>query len=671
MKDSEDLELQVNAEEMCRTCLGQFPAGQLKPIFCNEILDGKIVPFPKALESVVGVKPAKNEIFPKNICTDCKSRTKELYSFKEKACKSFDLLYEIFGIEKPSLPIPSQAMKKEVNVTGTQTKEMVVQIGDLESYNRFLTIEKPSEPTKNDSACQVAPETGESICQTEPTESKPKRDVSTQVDPPLDPVEISENIEVEADVSIRADESFYVEETELDPDESYTSVDVIDDIEDVEEDVDNTELIVDDSNMPELLAQDEFDFDVNKANPKENDDENDATDAIQFLTYEVVQQDDHEMVTKTVKNLSKPESKEKFENECTYCNFVTNNKTAFSNHYAIHQQTIEYIFERVDYYRCMNCKSVYLTTIGLEKHFTDEPCAPIELDNLEESRDAIKHEQFYSHGISICLPRIKTFHMNESLQIVCSLCSSVFMSLSDALNHYSLAHDHEEPDTEDLAAFWDNCGYNMVHQCGICNEQFADASFIRQHIYFHKTKHDCPYNCLETYRDFLKLTHHLSRSHLKNACSLSTEARGILQPAFVCQICSKRFTSESTYKLHTKNHFADRRYTCTMCPKAFLQKCDLTIHIRSHTDERPFACTFADCDKKFRTSSHRRDHMSTHVEEKKYKCDICLKHFKAERILQGHMKLHSGFKPFECEECGKTFSRKHHVKLHMKTHGKN
>lgn len=60
MKDSDDLELQINADEMCRTCLGQFPVSQLKPIFCNEILDGKIISFPKVLESTVGVKVNKD-----------------------------------------------------------------------------------------------------------------------------------------------------------------------------------------------------------------------------------------------------------------------------------------------------------------------------------------------------------------------------------------------------------------------------------------------------------------------------------------------------------------------------------------------------------------------------------------------------------------------------------
>lgn len=65
MQDSDDLELQVNADEMCRTCLGQFPLNQLKPIFCNEILDGKIVPFPQVYETTLGIKPVKNDFSQK------------------------------------------------------------------------------------------------------------------------------------------------------------------------------------------------------------------------------------------------------------------------------------------------------------------------------------------------------------------------------------------------------------------------------------------------------------------------------------------------------------------------------------------------------------------------------------------------------------------------------
>lgn len=58
MKESDSaLELQVNANEMCRTCLAaELPPDQLKPIFCNEIVDGRIVPFPKVLELTMGFK---------------------------------------------------------------------------------------------------------------------------------------------------------------------------------------------------------------------------------------------------------------------------------------------------------------------------------------------------------------------------------------------------------------------------------------------------------------------------------------------------------------------------------------------------------------------------------------------------------------------------------------
>lgn len=89
---------------------------------------------------------------------------------------------------------------------------------------------------------------------------------------------------------------------------------------------------------------------------------------------------------------------------------------------------------------------------------------------------------------------------------------------------------------------------------------------------------------------------------------------------------------------YSRNHYADRRHVCSMCPKSFIQKSDLTIHIRSHTDERPFACTVPGCDKKFRTSSHRRDHMSTHAAQNAFQCEFCQKMFKAERILQGHLR---------------------------------
>ncbi|XP_065081614.1 zinc finger protein 26-like [Ochlerotatus camptorhynchus] len=673
MQDSDDLELQVNADEMCRTCLGQFPLNQLKPIFCNEILDGKIVPFPQVYETTLGIKPVKNDVFPKNVCVNCKTRLKELFSFKEKTSKSFDLLYEIFGIEKPPPPL-SPLLAKVMTTAGTQTTEIVIREKDVNLYRRFLTIERTSKPPTNDSACQVEPVLEDSSSQTEPI-LKLIKNASVQVDQPTEPAEYSN---VELDVSYNEE---LLEETEIgddNEDESYTHMDVIDDIEEVDI-VAIQEENIEDTEITEITDQEELNVDDKASKSKSNgpikleplSDLDLENEAIEYLAYEIDNEPEAETESESYKVSSKKAVFAKKEKECTYCQFITNLGAAFDEHNAIHQQTLESIFDRADYFRCTMCKLVYATSIGLENHLNSRTCTPINPRNFVESNEMLKHEQFYNNGLDICVPKMISFHMNEDSQVVCSACSLAFETLSGAVDHFSFTHQQEEMNN-DMNETWEENGYNQIHACGICNEQFSDASFIRQHVYFHRPRHECPFDCKESFKDFYKLTVHLNRNHLTaTVTTSSSEKKEALQSDIVCQICFKRFTSKASFKVHSKNHFADRRYTCTMCPKAFLQKSDLTIHIRSHTDERPFTCIIPGCDKKFRTSSHRRDHMSTHVEEKKYQCHICQKYFKAERILQGHIRLHSGFKPFECAECGKTFSRKHHVKLHMKTHGKD
>lgn len=725
MKDSDDLELQVNADEMCRTCLGQFAPNQLKPIFCNEILDGKIVPFPQVLESAMGIKPVKNEVFPKNVCINCKTKLKELYSFKEKTSKSIDLLYEIFGLEKPPPQIFTPSVKATTTVgAGTQTNEMIIREEDFELYSRFLQIERTPKPATNNSACQAEPTLEHSSSQTEPI-VKLTRNASAQVDPPAEPlieppaVKVFKNASVQVDQSaqqptideppvevledvttvqtIQPTEQATVEhsisvEVEMSPhaeelleevriedddgdneEEQYTHMDVIEDIEEIDDVASGQEENIEDYQLTEITEQEDLKLEdkpsKNKSSVKleplsEHDLENES---IEYLTYEVVNEPETEVETESESCKFLPK-KEAYEKHCNYCQLRTNRDPVFDEHNAIHQQTIETIFDGVDYFRCSICKLVYVTSSALEEHLNLRTCAPVNPENFVESNDTLKHEQFYGNGVDICLPRMQSFFMNEESHVICSTCGLAFETVSGAWDHSSCTQQHEDQN-KDVAETWVENGYNQIHTCGICHEQFTDASFIRQHVYFHRSKYECPFDCKDWFRDFYKLTVHLSRYHLTAVANSSSNARKTTLPSnMVCQICFKRFSSKASLKIHSRNHFADRRYTCTLCPKAFLQKSDLTIHIRSHTDERPYSCTIPGCDKKFRTSSHRRDHMSTHAEQKNFQCPICQKYFKAERILQGHIRLHSGLKPFDCLECGKTFSRKHHVKLHMKTH---
>ncbi|ETN66011.1 zinc finger protein 600 [Anopheles darlingi] len=100
--DPIDLELSVTPEELCRTCLAAVDRNQLKPIFCSEILDGKIVPFPKVIELATGEQLIRDEKLPNGVCGDCKRKLRDLYIFITKVRNSKDLLYDIFNVAKPA-----------------------------------------------------------------------------------------------------------------------------------------------------------------------------------------------------------------------------------------------------------------------------------------------------------------------------------------------------------------------------------------------------------------------------------------------------------------------------------------------------------------------------------------------------------------------------------------
>ncbi|XP_055622751.1 zinc finger protein 699-like [Toxorhynchites rutilus septentrionalis] len=670
MKDCDDLELQVNAEEMCRTCLSQPPLNQLKPIFCVEIIDGKIIPFPKVLEIIMGVKPTKDECFPKNVCIGCKTKMKDLFAFKEKISKSYDLLYEIFGVEKPLQQRP--CTKSQSFSVGSQTDPITVRETEFNLCSEFLSIERLPKPEQKEVSLQVKPTMRDSSSQAVSV-SEIRKDVSVQVE---DMVEQNEHLEAYLDEPEKSDELI---ESDIEGKPPFCNMDIIDGMSDSENSQNIQEENLEELDMREDIEEN-HEFDATSMKSKNNSNvkfeplpEQDYDhEPVEYVTYEVIDECNDETSSQKSKSSIQDEPPGKDPFECKYCKYVTESKTSFTSHIMIHQQSLENIIDRVDYFRCGKCKTVYTKSAELASHFNADSCTAVDQDDFSESTDTQKHEHVYNNELDVCLPRMKSFYKDKS-HIVCNECSLPFTNLSKALQHFASVHEKEDDSRREVNQIWEENGYDQIHVCGVCNDQFADASFIRQHVYFHRNLFECPYHCPERFEDFFKLTIHISKNHLKARTAQNSSLGGeqnSTQTEFECDVCWKRFVSKTSFKMHMKNHFAKRRFTCTMCPKAFFQKSDLTIHIRSHTDERPFTCTVSGCDKKFRTSSHRRDHMSTHAEEKKYQCDICQKHFKSERILQGHLRLHSGLKPYDCEQCGKSFSRKHHVKLHMKTHEK-
>lgn len=65
-------------------------------------------------------------------------------------------------------------------------------------------------------------------------------------------------------------------------------------------------------------------------------------------------------------------------------------------------------------------------------------------------------------------------------------------------------------------------------------------------------------------------------------------------------------------------------------------------------------------------SGLRRHEQRVHLQEWKYKCDICHKTFVFREHFQGHLNSHSNIKAFKCPDCPKRFTYKSGVSLHRR-----
>ncbi|XP_063000762.1 zinc finger and SCAN domain-containing protein 20-like [Elgaria multicarinata webbii] len=105
-----------------------------------------------------------------------------------------------------------------------------------------------------------------------------------------------------------------------------------------------------------------------------------------------------------------------------------------------------------------------------------------------------------------------------------------------------------------------------------------------------------------------------------------------------CPTCRRRFSDASVLREHLKSHLAEKRYQCTECEMRFRQSSDLIKHQRIHTGEKPYQCR--ECGKTFSLCSALYRHHRGHSGEKPFKCKICGKGFTRNSSLAQHHRLH-------------------------------
>ncbi|XP_065091457.1 oocyte zinc finger protein XlCOF28-like [Ochlerotatus camptorhynchus] len=193
----------------------------------------------------------------------------------------------------------------------------------------------------------------------------------------------------------------------------------------------------------------------------------------------------------------------------------------------------------------------------------------------------------------------------------------------------------------------------------------------------------------------------------------------------VCGTCGKSFSQKINLSIHLRKHTGEeplKKYTCSVCGKKCIRLSELKIHLKTHWKKYPHACTL--CTDRFADITNYYEHIKSQhkneislqesidmiaqnenaelivqgdddtitVDDGLYRCTVCLKTFKTERLLKKHKRkmhpkvfvcascpkqflykslldkharVHTQEKPFKCPQCDTSFSQKVNLEVHL------
>jgi len=106
-------------------------------------------------------------------------------------------------------------------------------------------------------------------------------------------------------------------------------------------------------------------------------------------------------------------------------------------------------------------------------------------------------------------------------------------------------------------------------------------------------------------------------------------------------------------------------FRCEVCQKVFKQNRILKEHMDIHAEPK-FICNLDGCDKKFHSKSNYNAHIDViHLKNKTESCDVCGKMFYNKTLLRKHKASH-GSNQFECPHCDYVAKCKKTINSHIK-----
>ncbi|KAM6279336.1 uncharacterized protein LJ264_001880 [Porphyrio hochstetteri] len=204
----------------------------------------------------------------------------------------------------------------------------------------------------------------------------------------------------------------------------------------------------------------------------------------------------------------------------------------------------------------------------------------------------------------------------------------------------------------------------QFYQCVECEYATCILSNLELHVRTHTGEK--PYSCSICQKKFRTSSHlkrhsitHCNMEHLKcRNCDYSTNKWLSLKQHVASHSCEE---SSSTGCLYEQKQLPVKTYTCEECGYSTAHNGNLKPHLRIHTGERPFKCD--QCTVAFRTSSHLKRHLMTHL---KLHCRMCKFSTADKQAFRKHRRTHA--RKHKCQTCNVMLPTKKHLEKHKRQH---
>lgn len=388
---------------------------------------------------------------------------------------------------------------------------------------------------------------------------------------------------------------------------------------------------------------------VTEINVTEDGDENETFD-LEFESEPSVVQSDVDDKPKTKKAPNRPPKM------CDICGKVLSSKL-FKEHMTRHLNP--------ESMTCNCCGKVFSTVSTLKKHFiwTHTTLRPFMCDLCGSTFKRNDHLKLHRDH----------YHANNDgpgTALKCVVCGSSVQTLVSLQSHMKRVHGITK-----ILAFDKDTNHKILgdksYECGICNMNFKQFSYLRIHIKFVHEKGlpwhinqgaGGPYKCEAcgtTYATLQSQREHNRRRH---------DGAPVEKFHKECDHCGMLYRN----RLHYSKHLAKitGRPTCYVCWNDFDNADVLKTHINTdHLNELPFGCEL--CGVRFVYLTELRNHMYTHSQIKQFQCEKCSQSFVRKDFLKSHMRRHLGIRNHVCDECNKSFVEFCDLRKHKQIHMKN